>query len=116
MPSAGFIDLNYFRNMTSKYPYMLPGAQQFIDTMKINGIKKTTRVVLYDTANSYYATRVYWMLRVYGHENASVIDGGFTKWAAEGRRTETTPGFENPTEAASGFDYVFIPKLYRSFE
>jgi len=53
--------------MTSKYPYMLPGADQFIDTMKLNGIKKTTRVVLYDRANSYYATRVYWMLRVYGH-------------------------------------------------
>ena len=25
VPGAKFIDLNYFRNMTNKYPYMLPG-------------------------------------------------------------------------------------------
>jgi 3-mercaptopyruvate sulfurtransferase SseA len=25
LPTAIFIDLNYFRNMTNKYPYMLPG-------------------------------------------------------------------------------------------
>jgi thiosulfate/3-mercaptopyruvate sulfurtransferase len=90
LPSAQFIDLNYFRNMTNKYPFMLPGQQQFIDTMKINGIKKSTRVVVYDTGNSYYATRVYWMLRTYGHVNASVLNGGFNKWAAEGRRIEST--------------------------
>jgi thiosulfate/3-mercaptopyruvate sulfurtransferase len=96
VPTANFIDLNYFRNMSSKYPYMLPGAQQFIDTMKLNGIMKSTRVVLYDTANSYYATRVYWMLRTYGHENASVLNGGFQKWKNENRRTESTPGFSDP--------------------
>jgi thiosulfate/3-mercaptopyruvate sulfurtransferase len=90
VPGAGFIDLNYFRNMTNKYPFMLPGAQQFIDTMKINGIKKSTRVVLYDKGSNYYATRVYWMLRTYGHENASVLNGGFNKWKAEGRMIETT--------------------------
>ena len=27
VPGAGFIDLRYFRNMTSKYSYMLPGVQ-----------------------------------------------------------------------------------------
>ena len=26
VPGAGFIDLNYFRNMTNKYPFMIPGA------------------------------------------------------------------------------------------
>lgn len=27
LPTANFIDLNYFRNMTNKYPFMLPGVQ-----------------------------------------------------------------------------------------
>lgn len=84
--------------------------------MKLNGIKKSTRVILYDTGNSYYATRVYWMLRTYGHENASVLNGGFGKWKAEGRRVETTAGFENATEAQSEFNYLFKPELYRFFE
>jgi 3-mercaptopyruvate sulfurtransferase SseA len=56
--TAKFIDLNYFRNMSSKYAFMLPDEKQFIDMMKLYAIKKTTRVILYDTGNSYYATRV----------------------------------------------------------
>jgi thiosulfate/3-mercaptopyruvate sulfurtransferase len=115
IPGAGFIDLNYFRNMSSKYPFMLPGAQQFIDTMKAHGIKKSTRVVLYDKGNSYYATRVYWMLRTYGHEMASVLNGGYNKWVSEGRMTETTQGFSQGT-TSDDFNYVYRPELYRSFE
>ena len=115
VPGAGFIDLNYFRNMTSKYPFMLPGTQQFVDTMKVHGIKKSTRVVLYDKGSGYYATRVYWMLRTYGHENASVINGGFAKWAAEERMVETSPGFQNGV-SSDDFNYVFRPELYRTFE
>ncbi|TNV76747.1 hypothetical protein FGO68_gene3388 [Halteria grandinella] len=115
LPDASFIDLNYFRNMTNPYPFMLPGVQQFTDTMKLNGIKKSTRVVLYDKGNSYYATRVYWMLRTYGHENASVLNGGFPKWKAEMRRTESTEGFEQPI-VDSEFEYAFKPELYRYFE
>ena len=49
LPNAIFIDLNYLRNMTNKYPFMLPGQSQFTDAMKLNGIKKSTRVVFYDT-------------------------------------------------------------------
>ena len=90
LPDAIFIDLNYLRNMTNKYPFMLPGQNQFIDSMKLNGIKKSTRVVFYDTQDGYWATRCYWQLRVYGHENASVLNGGFRKWTAEGRRVEQT--------------------------
>ena len=117
MPSAAFIDLNYFRNMTSPYPFMLPGATQFTDLMKLNGIKLTTRVILYDKGNNYYATRVYWMLRTYGHENASVLNGGFKKWAAEGRQVEATQGLENAIKtAATDFAYAFKPELYRYFE
>jgi 3-mercaptopyruvate sulfurtransferase SseA len=40
------------------------------------------------------------MLHTYGHQFASVINGGFKKWQAEGRRIETTPGFETPAATA----------------
>ena len=65
---------------------MLPDVNQFTDYMKLNGIKKSSRVVLYDNASNYHATRVYWMLRTYGHDNVSVLNGGYSKWIAEGRR------------------------------
>jgi thiosulfate/3-mercaptopyruvate sulfurtransferase len=115
LPNAIFIDLNYFRNMTNKYPYMLPGQTQFIDAMKLNGIKKSTRVIFYDTQDGYWATRCYWQLRTYGHENASVLNGGYRKWVAEGRRVEQTLGFENGA-SSDDFNYQFKPELYRTFE
>lgn len=80
--------------------------------MKLLNIKKSTRVILYDTASNYYATRIYWMLRVFGHENASVLDGGFKKWIKENRTVESTQGYGSESD----YDYVFIPALYRSFE
>jgi 3-mercaptopyruvate sulfurtransferase SseA len=43
--------------------------------------------VLYDTDVTYYVTRVYWILQVYDHEMASVVDGCFYMWKAEGRPT-----------------------------
>lgn len=101
--------------MTNKYPYMLPGQTQFIDAMKLNGIKKSTRVIFYDTQDGYWATRCYWQLRTYGHENASVLNGGYRKWVAEGRRVEQTIGFENGA-SSDDFNYQFKPELYRTFE
>ena len=94
---------------------MLPGQSQFIDAMKLNGIKKSTRVIFYDTLDGYWATRCYWQLRTDGHENASVLNGGYRKWAAEGRMIEQTEGFENGA-TSEDFNYQFKPELYRTFE
>jgi thiosulfate/3-mercaptopyruvate sulfurtransferase len=38
-----------------------------------------------------WATRFWWMLRSLGFENASILDGGFDIWTAEGRATESGP-------------------------
>jgi len=37
------------------------------------------------------ACRVWWMFRLYGHEDVSVLDGGLPKWLAEGRPTDDLP-------------------------
>jgi thiosulfate/3-mercaptopyruvate sulfurtransferase len=44
--------------------------------------------VLYSRKNMQWATRVWWMLRAIGFDDAAVLDGGFDKWAAEGRPVE----------------------------
>jgi thiosulfate/3-mercaptopyruvate sulfurtransferase len=90
IPGAGIIDLNLFSDRDSPYSYMLPKKQEFVDHMKYLGVKKSTRVVVYDKENSYFATRVYWMLRTYGHKKVSFLNGGFKKWLAEKRPVEST--------------------------
>ncbi len=53
------------------------------------GIDAGTQVVAYDQGNGMYASRLWWMLRGLGHEAVAVLDGGFDKWAREGRATTT---------------------------
>ena len=53
------------------------------------GIGEGTRAVLYSRGSMQWATRVWWTLRAVGFDAAAVLDGGFDKWSAEGRPTET---------------------------
>jgi thiosulfate/3-mercaptopyruvate sulfurtransferase len=55
------------------------------------GLGDGTRIVIYD-ANRYSASaRAWWMLRVFGHPDVAVLDGGIVKWRAEGRPLDDRP-------------------------
>lgn len=64
---------------------MMPAPQVFMKIMQQLGIDDHSQVVLYDRSNHAWATRVWWMLRVCGFDNAVVLNGGWQKWQAEGR-------------------------------
>jgi len=55
---------------------MLPPKSQVEEVMSKNGISNDTTVLIYDTNNNMDAARIWWTLKVYGHENAKVISGG----------------------------------------
>ena len=55
------------------------------------GIGDDTLVVGYDRFRSRDASRLWWVLNYYGHTNVRVLNGGWTKWTAEGRDVETGP-------------------------
>src|SRR5207245_6916024 len=58
-----------------------------------------SRVILYSTTTPQWASRIWWMLRNYGFDNAAVLNGGFQKWAREGRAVET--GLARPRPPAT---------------
>lgn len=88
IPRSGFADiLNDLSNTDSPYQFTLPSADSFAASMGALGIGEGTRVVLYDTTYTMWATRVWWLLRAFGFENAAVLDGGFTAWQAAGGPT-----------------------------
>ncbi len=49
------------------------------------GIANDTTVVFYGDRNNWYAAYSFWLFRMYGHQNLKLMDGGRTKWEAEGR-------------------------------
>ena len=60
-----------------------PGA--FADLMDQLGVSDDTTVVTYDDMIIAYATRLWWVLKYYGHTNAKVLNGGWQRWISEGR-------------------------------
>ena len=54
-------------------------------------------MVTYSTANPWWATRVWWLLREFGHDNAAVLNGGWQKWSRENRPSK--PGPRTPRAA-----------------
>ncbi len=92
IPGARFADIDGDLSDTD-HPlhFMLPSAERFADGMARLGVGDGTTVVCYSTAFHWWATRLWWMLRVFGHERAVVLDGGFQHWVAEGRPVETGP-------------------------
>jgi thiosulfate/3-mercaptopyruvate sulfurtransferase len=75
---------------------MLPASEQFAQAMSAFGIGDDTLVVSYSSANHWWAARMWWMLRVFGHERAAVLNGGLQKWQAEGRPLESGPARSCP--------------------
>jgi thiosulfate/3-mercaptopyruvate sulfurtransferase len=92
IPGAAFVDIEH--EVSTSHPrlhFMLPGKELFAQAMSRLGVGDDTLVVTYSTGNHWWATRMWWMLRVFGHDRAAVLDGGFQKWQKEGRPTESGP-------------------------
>lgn len=92
VPGAIFVDIEH--DVSAPHPrlhFTLPSPEKFADAMTRLGIGDETHVVAYSTANHWWASRLWWMLRVFGHDRASILDGGFQKWQREGRSTESGP-------------------------
>jgi thiosulfate/3-mercaptopyruvate sulfurtransferase len=49
------------------------------------GIANDTCVVLYGDKNNWFAAYAYWYLKLFGHEDVRLLDGGRQKWIEEGR-------------------------------
>jgi thiosulfate/3-mercaptopyruvate sulfurtransferase len=93
IPGAQFCDVSRdVSDTTQKLNFMRPTPEKFAAALCRFGISNGTRVVTYSTANPWWATRVWWLLREFGHDNAAVLNGGWQKWTAENRAVETGPG------------------------
>ena len=73
--------------------------EQFERLLEERGISNDTTVVLYGDKNNWFAAYAYWYLKVYGHRDVRLLDGGRQKWIDEGRGMT----LELPTPAAASY-------------
>ncbi|MEM7524485.1 MAG: 3-mercaptopyruvate sulfurtransferase [Pseudomonadota bacterium] len=91
IPDARFFDIDDVSDKASSLPHMLPSVEKFVSRVRRLGVGDGHRVVVYDQDGLFSAARVWWMFRVFGHEDVAVLDGGLKKWIAEGRPTDDMP-------------------------
>jgi len=92
IPGAGFLDL--IRDLSAPsdtLAFMAPSEESFAEAMGAAGVTQGKRVVLYSTTEPIWATRVWWLLRAFGFTGATILNGGWDKWTAEGRDVSTEP-------------------------
>jgi thiosulfate/3-mercaptopyruvate sulfurtransferase len=109
IPGAVFFDIDDVAQPGTSLPHMIPSAERFAAKMEARGIGDDDRVIVYDSVGLSSAGRAWWMLRLFGHENVALLDGGLVKWRAEGRPLETTA----PVIPRRRFTATFDPALVR---
>ena len=90
IPGSGHADLvTDLSDHEAHFRYMLPQVPQLAKAFSTYGVGAGTRAVLYDSTSGSWATRIWWMLRAIGFDNAYVLNGGLHKWKLEGRPVDT---------------------------
>ena len=91
IPGARYFDIDDISDHRSELPHMVPPVEKFLSRMRAMGVGDGHQVVVYDGAGLFSAARVWWLLKLMGHTDVAVLDGGFPKWKAEGHPTEDMP-------------------------
>lgn len=71
----------------------------FEELMAASGIGPDTTVILYGDNNNWFAAWAFWQMKIYGHRDVRLMDGGRVKWLAEGREVSTV----EPSPARSSY-------------
>jgi thiosulfate/3-mercaptopyruvate sulfurtransferase len=79
------------------------------------GIEPNTTIVLYGDSNNWFAAWALWQLKIYGHQEVKLLNGGRKKWIAEGRElTEEVPSYPATQYHAKDPDLslrAFLPQV-----
>ena len=63
--------------------------KQFEELIGKSGIGNDTTVVIYGDNNNWFAAWAFWQLKIYGHDDVRIMNGGRKKWLAESRELTT---------------------------
>jgi len=82
IPGAVFVSMD---DVTGEGPgrHPLPSREQFETAMRRAGVNDNTQVVVYDEIGGSVSSRLWFLLRLFGHEAQAVLDGGIMSWTGK---------------------------------
>jgi thiosulfate/3-mercaptopyruvate sulfurtransferase len=82
---ARYFDIDQIADPDTDLPHMVPTPGRFAKLMSQLGVGNESRIVFYDQKGLASAARGWWLMGLFGHDNAAVLDGGLPKWLSERR-------------------------------
>ncbi|HEX7056445.1 MAG TPA: sulfurtransferase [Bacilli bacterium] len=82
----GAIAWNWTTQLNDQVRRDILSREQVQDLLGKSGISADTTIVLYGDNNNWFAAYAYWQLKIFGHNNAKLMNGGRKKWELEGRK------------------------------
>src|SRR6266487_6549078 len=81
----GAVKLHWKEDLQDPIERDLVEKDAFEQLMSSRGISNDTTLVVYGDKNNWFAAYAYWYLKIYGHKDVRILDGGRQKWIDEGR-------------------------------
>ncbi|KAG9439552.1 hypothetical protein H6P81_019717 [Aristolochia fimbriata] len=110
IPGALFFDVDGISDRKTNLPHMLPSEEAFAAAVSALGVENKDGIVVYDGKGIFSAARVWWMFRVFGHDNVWVLDGGLPRWRALGFDVESSASGDAILKASAASEA--IEKVY----
>ena len=85
----GAVGWNWTSQLNDQLTRDILSAEQMSELLGGSGIGPDTTVVLYGDNNNWFATYAFWQMKIYGHADLKIMDGGRQKWLDEGRELTT---------------------------
>lgn len=80
IPGAMRFDIEAIADPDHPMPHMVPSPDGFAAAMRGLGLGNDDHVVFYDDSDIRTAARGWWMMRLFGHDRVSILDGGLAAW------------------------------------
>ncbi|WP_402461783.1 sulfurtransferase [Isoptericola aurantiacus] len=99
LPGAVYVDLETelaSAPSPAEGRHPLPSAAELQQAARRWGVRRDSRVVVYDAVGGTSAARAWWVLRWFGHREVRLLDGGLAAWERAGLPLETGETVREP--------------------
>jgi thiosulfate/3-mercaptopyruvate sulfurtransferase len=82
---AGAVGINWTTQLGDPIRRDIPSRVAWAKLLSESGVGNDTHLIFYGDNNNWFAAFAYWVSKIYGHQNASLMNGGRKKWELENR-------------------------------
>jgi thiosulfate/3-mercaptopyruvate sulfurtransferase len=85
----GAVGVNWTTQLGDPVRRDIPTKEDWAKLLSSSGVGPDTRIIFYGDNNNWFAAFAYWVSKIYGHQNAALMNGGRKKWELENRPLTT---------------------------